>query len=246
MGRFDRPTLRNSHSNGCMNREQANLSLPRTRPSQPEGDSDSCGVDLGLLAQGCEEVRGLTPKVHEDSVNVAEFCPRRTVSKARVPPVNELIVRSNPPRMARTRRLIFVLLGDTLMGMSQRFGSFLMLFVIGTCSVLCRASLAATRSAVDAANRGTIDSCCDSPGEERKPSAPEDLCKSITCFCSPFVMHETSSNLTVLLALTTLPAPATCEHHARFCCSAMQNGSWEGHISPACTAEHSAALPLLI
>lgn len=133
--------------------------------------------------------------------------------------------------------------------MAQRFGSFLMLFIIGACPVLCRTSLAASRSAGDAPRqeiRGSVDSCCDGPRDGQQPSAPAEPCKNTTCFCSPFVMHETSNNLTVLLALTAGPDMAICGDHAVSCLSPMQTGFWEQPLAPAGFADHSAALPLLI
>lgn len=137
----------------------------------------------------------------------------------------------------------------TLIGMPQRFGSYLMLLVMGTCPVLCRSSLAATRPVGDAAwkaLRGSVDSCCDAPMDGHEPTAPHEPCKNTTCFCSPFVMHQTSSGLAALLALTAGPDLATCEEHADSWLSPMQTGFWEKRLDPASFADHSVALPLLI
>ena len=133
------------------------------------------------------------------------------------------------------------------MKMMRKPTSFLMLFLVNACPVVCGASLSATqfcKGDSDQSSNAPNDPCC--PGGDRGPSTPDEPCNNTTCFCSPFVMHETSNNPVLLLALPDCPALVLQDDLSRLFCFLPIRASWERPIFPPGMTQTAAALPLLI
>lgn len=122
-----------------------------------------------------------------------------------------------------------------------------MLFLVGTCPVLCRASLIAT-PAPTAEQSGAsygADDCCDHRDHPAAP-APIDPCKNVTCFCSPFVMHEVGVNVAALVFLTAATPLPTDTGGIDSSSILFLHALMEPHAFPGDSGEFGAALPLLI
>lgn len=89
------------------------------------------------------------------------------------------------------------------------------------------------------------DRCCDHKDQPDAP-LPADPCGNVSCFCSPFVMHDTGSVGDVLILLMAAPyLPSTCCISDDSLHSAFQvllaHQAFPGDIT-----ERASVLPLLI
>ncbi|GJQ27791.1 MAG: hypothetical protein HBSAPP02_28230 [Phycisphaerae bacterium] len=89
------------------------------------------------------------------------------------------------------------------------------------------------------------DECCDR-GDQPATPAPLDPCKNVTCFCSPFVMHETGGNVAALAFLTAATPFQTDTCGIDPFSILFPHALMEPHAFPGDSAEFGAALPLLI
>lgn len=133
----------------------------------------------------------------------------------------------------------------------MRPASFLMLFLVMACPVVREASLSAPpidKGNVDRCSNSSNDPCRlrndqESPRSEQPCNKP---CNNTTCFCSQFVMHETSGNQTHLIDLTDCPAMVVPDDLSNLIGFQPIRESWERHIFPSSMTETAGVLPLLI
>lgn len=131
--------------------------------------------------------------------------------------------------------------------MARKSASFLMLFLVTACPVVCGASLSATppcKGDAEQSSSAPSDPCC--PNEDRGPSTPKEPCSNSNCFCSPFVMHDTSGSTTILHELNDCPALILPDELFSVLGFLPICPSWGNVVFPPGMAETSAALPLLI
>lgn len=131
--------------------------------------------------------------------------------------------------------------------MVSRSATSLMLVLVGTCPVLCRASLLGAPAGTD--KKGQVfqsaDPCCDHRDQSSAP-VPVDPCENVSCFCSPFVMHDTSSDIAVSILLTATPYLPLSACVSDLCPVPMVRAVPEHHAFPGDATECPPALPLLI
>lgn len=124
-----------------------------------------------------------------------------------------------------------------------------MLCVTALCPLVCRLFMVTpgergTRTAQTSESAG--EPCDGCPWDEPGRQAPEDPCEGVSCFCSPFAMHDPSNSVTSadreltpsFLGITQ----SSMENHA----GTTISGLAADRTSPTLTATSPVVLPLLI